>query len=236
MNINLGYIVRHTTIALFGAVILPLGLWITSAKAESFEPDTSRSASDLTNQPLVPAARDSSSTDSSSTDSSSTDSSSTDSSSTDSSSTVAQSPVAQEIIPGRATRSGSSYIGVAGNIGLGGETALGRGNFTVISKIGLTPRFSARPSVVIGSDPTILVPVTADFPIEPINDEIDLAVAPYVGGGVAISTGSDSLVRPVITGGIDVPIANRVTATAQANVAFFEDTEAGLILGIGYNF
>lgn len=199
---------------LFGVVMPAQAEPVTSGSAETLggqltlaTPEAgSTSASDLGQQPLAQATPDSGT------------------------------PTAQEVIPGRATRSGPSYIGVAGNIGLGGDTALGRTNFTVISKIGLTPRFSARPGVVIGSDPTILVPVTADFPIAPLNDEIDFAVAPYVGGGVAISTGSDSLVRPMLTGGIDVPIADRVTATAQANVAFFDDTEAGLILGVGYNF
>lgn len=59
--------------------------------------------------------------------------------------TVSQNPnpssseVAPVINPGRATRGVSSYIGVAGNIGLGGDSALADGAFTVISKIGLTP-------------------------------------------------------------------------------------------------
>ncbi len=65
------------------------------------------------------------------------------------------------IAPGRATRSGPSYVGVAGNIGLsGGETALGIGNFTVISKIGLAEAVSVRPAVVIGDNTTFLIPVT----------------------------------------------------------------------------
>jgi hypothetical protein len=144
--------------------------------------------------------------------------------------------VAQEITPGRATRSGPSYIGVGGNIGFGGDTALGEGNFTVYSKIGLTNRFSARPGIVIGDDPTILVPLTADFPITPVSENVDFVVAPFVGGGLAISTGSDSLARPLITGGVDVPVADRITLTAQGNVAFFRDTEGSVILGIGYNF
>ncbi|NJR41199.1 MAG: hypothetical protein HC781_23105 [Leptolyngbyaceae cyanobacterium CSU_1_4] len=148
---------------------------------------------------------------------------------------VAQAP----IIPGRSTRSGPSYIGIGGNIGLGGDTTLGDSGFAVISKIGLTRNLSARPGVVIGdNDPTVLVPVTLDFPISSVAEagEIRLAAAPYVGGGIAISTGSESLVRPLITAGVDVPVATRVTATAGVNFAFFDDTEIGLILGVGYNF
>ena len=148
----------------------------------------------------------------------------------------AENSVAQAITPGRATRSGPSYIGVGGNIGFGGDTALGKGNFTIYSKIGLTDRFSARPGIVIGDDPTILVPLTADFPIAPVSENVDFDVAPFVGGGLAISTGSDSLARPLVTGGVDIPVADRITLTAQGNVAFFRDTEGSVILGVGYNF
>jgi hypothetical protein len=145
-------------------------------------------------------------------------------------------PIAQQITPGRATRSGPSYIGIGGNIGFGGDTALGEGSFVVFSKVGLTPNFSLRPGVAINDDPTVLVPVTVDFPIDPISEAVPFDVAPYVGGGVAISTGSDSLVRPLVTGGLDVPLSEQFTANANVNVAFFRDTEVGLILGVGYNF
>jgi hypothetical protein len=148
--------------------------------------------------------------------------------------------VAQVVVdPGRSTRSGPSYLGIAGNIGLGGDSSLGDSGFAVISKIGLTRTLSARPSVVIGNnDPTIVLPVTIDFPISSVlsTGELNLEAAPYVGGGIAISTGGDSLVRPVISAGIDVPIASRVTATAGVNFAFFDSTEIGLILGAGYRF
>lgn len=148
---------------------------------------------------------------------------------------LTQAPIA----PGRSTRSGPSYVGIGGNIGLGGNTTLGDSGFAVISKIGLTRNLSARPSVVIGgNDPTVLVPVTLDFPVSSVAEagRVNFAVAPYVGGGLAISTGSGSLVRPLITAGIDVPVAPRITATAGVNFAFFDDTEIGLILGAGYNF
>jgi hypothetical protein len=144
-----------------------------------------------------------------------------------------------EITPGRATRSGPSYIGIGANIGLGGDTALGETGFTIYSKVGLTRNLSARPSVVLGGDdPAVLVPVTVDFPISATAEAGDVRVsaAPYVGGGVAISTGSDSLVRPLVVAGIDVPIADRVTANANVNLAFFDDTELGIRLGAGYNF
>jgi hypothetical protein len=148
--------------------------------------------------------------------------------------------VSQAVVrPGRTTRSGPSYLGIGGNIGLGGDTTLGDSGFTVLSKIGLTRNLSARPSVVIGdNDPSILLPLTIDFPISSVLEtgELNVEAAPFVGGGIAISTGTDSLVRPLISAGIDVPVADRITATAAVNFAFFDDTEVGLTLGAGYSF
>jgi hypothetical protein len=148
--------------------------------------------------------------------------------------------VSQAVIsPGRSTRSGPSYIGIGGNIGLGGDTTLGDSGFSIISKIGLTRNLSARPAVVLGdNDPTILLPLTVDFPISSVLEtgELNLEAAPFVGGGIAISTGSDGLIRPLISAGIDVPVASRITATAAVNFAFFDETEIGLTLGAGYRF
>jgi hypothetical protein len=142
------------------------------------------------------------------------------------------------IEPGRATRGGFSYVGVGGNIGLtGGETALGLGNFTVISKIGLAETVSTRPAVVIGDNTTILIPLTYDFLIQPTGaTEAVPAFAPYVGGGLAIATGDNSDVGPMLTAGADVPIGGQFTANAGVNVGFFDSTSVGLTIGIGYNF
>jgi hypothetical protein len=145
---------------------------------------------------------------------------------------VAQVPVT----PGRVTRSGPSYIGIGGNLGLTGRTALSRGSFSVISKIGLTRNFSARPSAVIGDRTVFMVPLTLDFPIEQVENIQRLSVAPYVGGGLAVSTGRDSRVGALLTGGVDVPVIPNITATAGVNAAFLRRTEVGLLVGVGYNF
>lgn len=142
-----------------------------------------------------------------------------------------------DLDPGQATRGGSSYIGVAGNIGLGGDSAIGEGSFAVISKIGLANVLSVRPSVAIEDDPVILLPLTYDFAsrsAEPVAD--NLAVAPYVGGGIAIETSEDADVGLLITGGVDVPISDRFTATAAVNAAFLDETDVGVLIGVGYNF
>lgn len=142
-----------------------------------------------------------------------------------------------DVDPGRTTRGGSSYIGVAGNIGLGGDSALGEGSFMAISKIGLTRTLSVRPSVAIEDDPVILLPLTYDFNFRTADAfEDTFAVAPYVGSGVAIETSDDADVGLLLFGGVDVPLNTNLTATAAVNAAFLDETDVGLLIGVGYNF
>lgn len=142
-----------------------------------------------------------------------------------------------DVDPGRTTRGGSSYIGVAGNIGLGGDSAIGEGSFMVISKIGLTRTLSVRPSVAIEDDPVILVPLTYDFNFRTADAfEDTFAVAPYLGAGIAIETSDDADVGLLLSGGVDVPLSTNLTATAGVNAAFLDETDVGLMIGVGYNF
>ncbi|MEH2311129.1 MAG: hypothetical protein V7K35_06930 [Nostoc sp.] len=137
------------------------------------------------------------------------------------------------------TRGGSSYIGVAANIGLSGDadSSLADGNFAVVSKIGLTNSISVRPSAVFGDNTTILLPITYDFTFKSADAFSEpLAIAPYVGVGGAYKTGDDSQFAFLITGGIDVPLTPQFTATAAVNAGFFDKTDVGLLLGVGYNF
>ena len=138
---------------------------------------------------------------------------------------------------GRAVIGGSSYVGIAANIGLDGDTDLGDSNFAVISKIGLPSNFSVRPSAVFGGDTVFLIPLTYDISLPGV-DVIDAAlpISPYIGGGVAIASGDNSQTDFLLTGGVDFPLTNQFTATAGVNVAFFEETSIGLLLGVGYNF
>ena len=157
-----------------------------------------------------------------------------------------------DVDPGQPTDGGYSYIGIGGNIGLDGDTALGDTNFTVISKIGLTRNLSLRPAAAIGDNTVFLIPLTYDFNLQSAEAfDKRLSIAPYLGAGVAISTGvddddevdvfeddddDDGDVGPMITGGVDFPLSDRFTATAAVNAAFFDDTDIGLVLGVGYNF
>lgn len=147
-------------------------------------------------------------------------------------------PFAPAIDPGRATRSGSSYVGVGGNIGIGsGDTALGEGSFAVISKIGLTRQFSVRPAVLFTDDVTILLPVTYDFSFgEGPTGDFGFTAAPFLGVGAAISTGDGGDVGFLLTGGIDVPISPQFTATASVNASVTGEAAVGILVGVGYNF
>jgi hypothetical protein len=146
--------------------------------------------------------------------------------------------IAQGFSPGRATRSGRSYIGVGGNIGLGGDTTLSEGAFSIITKIGLSRNLSVRPTALIKDDPVFLIPVTVDFATQSVTDtpQQQLNVAPYLGAGALISTGDDDDLGFLVSGGVDVPLSNQFTATAGVNIGFINDTEVGLLLGVGYNF
>ncbi len=145
-----------------------------------------------------------------------------------------------DINPGRPTRGGKSYVGIAANIGIGGgDSSLGDGNFMVISKVGLSNTISVRPSAVIGDNTAFLIPVTYDFSFQQASDPFTepLPIAPYVGAGAAIKTGDDTKVAFLVSGGVDVPLGNtQFTANAAVNAAFFDQTDIGLSIGVGYNF
>lgn len=144
-----------------------------------------------------------------------------------------------QFTPGATTRSGPSYIGVGGFLGFDDDSALGDGAFSVISKIGLSRNFSIRPSALLNDDPVFLIPVTIDFPVDDVADTGTqrISVAPYLGAGVSINTDNDADIGLLLTGGVDVPVSDKITATGGVNIGFSDDNaDVGLLLGVGYNF
>ncbi|MEA5597119.1 hypothetical protein VB797_22500, partial [Rivularia sp. UHCC 0363] len=133
-----------------------------------------------------------------------------------------------------------NYIGVGGNFGLSedGDTALGDNGFTVFSKIGLTNNLSFRPAVTINDDAVFLIPITFDFPIQSssVFRKSSTIAVPYIGGGAAVSTGDDSSVEFMLTGGVDVPLSDKFNANAGLNIGFSDETDVGIRLGVSYNF
>ena len=145
---------------------------------------------------------------------------------------------ASDVTIGRSTRGGSSYIGIAGNIGVGGNSTLSESNYAVMSKLGITNTLSVRPSVVFGGDTLVLIPLSIDFSpqsLSPFRGR-EFSVSPYLGAGLAIETRGGADFGLLVTGGIDMPLGDRFTANASINAAFLERTDVGLLLGIGYTF
>jgi len=132
-----------------------------------------------------------------------------------------------------------NYLGVGLNVGFDGDTALGDTEFAINGRIKITPDISFRPGAVIGENAVILVPVTYDFTAQGLSvAERSFALTPYIGGGVFFTTDDDSEddLGGLVTAGVDIPISRQFTANAGLNVGFVnDDTEFGLLLGIGYN-
>jgi len=142
----------------------------------------------------------------------------------------------------RGTRGVPNYLGVGVNIGLtedddGDETGLGDAGFVINGKIGLSRNLSLRPGVIIGDDAVFLVPLTYDFLIPRVDPFEPVRFAPFLGGGVALSTDGDDNIGFLFTGGVDVPLSRSFVANGSINIGFIEDqTDIGIILGVGYTF
>ncbi|MHC5829891.1 MAG: fasciclin domain-containing protein, partial [Nostoc sp.] len=61
-------------------------------------------------------------------------------------------------------------------------------------------------------------------------------ISPYVGAGVAIAANNNTDFGLLLTGGVDVPLGSKFTLTGGVNAAFLNDTDVGVLFGLGYNF
>ncbi|MDX2229618.1 MAG: hypothetical protein NW220_08270 [Leptolyngbyaceae cyanobacterium bins.349] len=127
---------------------------------------------------------------------------------------------------------GRSYVGAGVNIGVAGDTAIGNTSFAAFSKVALTNYLSVRPAIFVSSNVTFLVPITYDFPLVRAGA---IHFNPYVGAGISISTRNES-VDFLVTGGLDFPISDRLTATAAANFGPAGGVDVGLVFGLAYTF
>ncbi|MEM9817863.1 MAG: hypothetical protein AAF827_15870 [Cyanobacteria bacterium P01_D01_bin.6] len=125
-----------------------------------------------------------------------------------------------------------SYIGIGGNIGLSGDdSAIGEGGFAIVNRTRIIDYLSVRSSTIFGDETTSAIALTGEVPLTNANGRI--TAIPFIGGGVSIHGEVD----PLISAGVDVPIGRSFTATTRVNVGFGDnETDVGLILGIGYNF
>ncbi len=146
-------------------------------------------------------------------------------------------PVAQTAEPERNPPSNSGYIGIGGSIGLSGDkTALGSGGLAILRKNRLTDNLSVHSTTVVFGSRTAISTYALTFGIPIRNQSSGQVLAfPFVGGGVLIKGDFD--INGLVAGGVDVPVSQNLTATAQVNVGFLDDnTDVGLQIGLGYNF
>jgi hypothetical protein len=132
-----------------------------------------------------------------------------------------------------------NFIGVGGNIGVSGnETGLSGGAAALITRRDLNDRLSIRGvTTLFGKKVDKTLALTVNFPIRSQSKQVRFV--PFVGGGALIS--SDGLfdnvrIRGLVTGGIDIPISRRISATTSVNVGFTDDPQVGVQIGIGYNY
>jgi len=138
------------------------------------------------------------------------------------------------------------YIGLGGDIGLNGnKTSLGGGGLAILghtrlAKLGNSAYLSLHNSTVVFGNRTATstFTLTISTPIQSRLLGRRVVVFPFLGGGLLTrQNGGSTKFAPLLSAGVDVPIARRFTATARITAGFLaEDTEVGLQLGIGYNF
>ena len=131
----------------------------------------------------------------------------------------------------RTVRQGSDFIGIGADFGYADDVS-----FAVISKLSINDTIAVRPSVLIGDDFSVLVPVTYEF--SQFSTQVDdFQIRPYAGVGAAYSDDDDDDdFNLLLAAGADIPVSQRFTVNAQANLGVLGDTDFGVTVGVGYNF
>ncbi len=147
----------------------------------------------------------------------------------------ASTPIAQQNEEALAPKPRRNYIGVGGTIGLSDsdETGLGEGGFSIISRTGFTENLGLHSAAIFADEFTSNLALTVRLPIKSDRSGRTL-VEPFIGPGIIVQDGE---IDALVSAGADVPLTQDITATARLNIGFPNDeTEIGIILGLGYNF
>lgn len=131
----------------------------------------------------------------------------------------------------RAVRRNTDFVGIGADFGYADSVS-----FAVISKLSLADQIALRPSVLIGDDFAVLVPVTYEFS-RFSTDVSGFQIRPYAGVGASyVDSDDNSDINLLLSAGADAPISRNLTLNAQANLGVFNDTDFGVTVGVGYNF
>ncbi|MGG6238058.1 hypothetical protein ACQ4N7_05410 [Nodosilinea sp. AN01ver1] len=128
----------------------------------------------------------------------------------------------------------TDYNYVGAGVGIGDDVGL-----SINSKVTVADNVSVRPGVISDLDfngddgeTVFLLPVTYDFNAVTDNGRL----LPYLGGGLSVSTEGSTSVGPMLTGGVDYRITERIVANGAVNVSFYDNTEVNGSVGLGYTF
>jgi hypothetical protein len=128
-----------------------------------------------------------------------------------------------------------NYVGAGVAVGDLGNSDFG---LSVNSKFTVADNVSVRPGVMSdlnfnsNGETVFLLPVTYDF--NPVTDNGRLL--PFVGAGVSVSTEGAGAVGPLLTGGIDYRITDRVVANGAVNWSIYGNSQVNGTIGLGYSF
>lgn len=132
-----------------------------------------------------------------------------------------------------AQNASTDYNYVGAGVGISDSVGL-----SVNSKFTVADNVSVRPGVISdlnfsdNGETVFLLPVTYDFNAVTNNGRL----LPYVGGGLSVSTQGSTSVGPMLTGGVDYRITERIVANGGVNVSFYDTTQVNGSVGLGYTF
>jgi hypothetical protein len=128
-----------------------------------------------------------------------------------------------------------NYVGAGVGLGDMGDSDFG---LSVNSKFTVADNISVRPGVISDLDfgsngeTVFLVPVTYDFNSPTDNGRL----LPYVGGGLSVSTEGQGAVGPLVTGGVDYRLTDRLVANGAVHWSIYGDSQVNGSVGLGYTF
>jgi len=123
----------------------------------------------------------------------------------------------------------ANYVGVGIRAGLNDDPS-----GVIDSKVKLANlgdlSFSARPALLFGSTVELRAPIT-------IEGKLVQGLSPYAGAGISYNKDGNSSINPIITGGLDINIAQNLVADLKLNVIWTSDnTDAEFIGALNYTF
>ena len=105
--------------------------------------------------------------------------------------------------------------------------------FSIISRTGFTENLGLHSAAIFADKFTSNLAFTVRLPVKSDRSGRTL-LEPFIGPGIIVQDGE---VDALVSAGVDVPLTRDIAGTARLNIGFpNDDTEIGIIFGLGYNF